>query len=73
MSVEETLREKAKESGISYSTLQNVYNRGVGAWKSSGGIGIRRASDGKKDYSSGYAGKLGKEAVGICSRIGIYK
>ena len=59
---EEVLREKAQESGVSYSTLQNVYNRGVGAWKGSGGRGIRRVSDGEKDYSSGYAGKLGKEA-----------
>ncbi len=40
--------------------LQEVYNRGIGAWKSSA-KGIRRLSDGQKDYSTSRAGKMSKE------------
>jgi hypothetical protein len=43
------------------AALQEVYNRGIGAWKGSA-VGIRRISDGKKDYSTSRVGKLGKEA-----------
>jgi hypothetical protein len=35
-STKKTLRNKAKESGISYSTLVKVYRRGQGAFLSSG-------------------------------------
>lgn len=47
-------------TGIPTEALQIVYNRGIGAWKSSA-VGIRRTSDGKKDYSTSRAGKMGKE------------
>ena len=35
-SVKKTLQEKAKKSGISYTTLVKVYRRGQGAWLSGG-------------------------------------
>ena len=53
-----SLKEIADLSGIKKSILQQVYNRGTGAWKSSA-VGIRRLSDGKKDYSTSRAGKMG--------------
>jgi len=56
---EATLREKAKESGVSYSTLQNVYNRGIGAWKTNP-ASVRLVS-GEKNYKESRAGKMGKE------------
>ena len=56
-----SLKEIADLSGIKKSILQQVYNRGTGAWESSA-VGIRRVSDGKKDYSTSRAGKMGKEA-----------
>ena len=62
MRAEDVLKEKSKESHIPFGALLEVYRRGIGAHKSSGGRGIRNASTGKKDYSAGYAGKLPKEA-----------
>jgi hypothetical protein len=56
---EEILREKARESGMSYSTLQNVYNRGIGAWKTNP-ASVRLVS-GEKNYNPSRAGKMGKE------------
>jgi hypothetical protein len=56
---EDILREKAKESGVSYSTLQNVYNRGIGAWKTNP-ASVRLVS-GEKNYKTSRAGKMGKE------------
>jgi hypothetical protein len=56
-----SLRDLARISGVPFAALQEVYNRGVGAWTSSGGRGIRRISDGKKDYSASRAGKMSKE------------
>jgi hypothetical protein len=41
--VKKTLKNKSKESGISYGTLAKVYRRGQGAWMSGGsrkGVGM---------------------------------
>jgi hypothetical protein len=56
-----SVKELSKITGISSKILQEVYNRGIGAWKSSA-VGIRRISDGKKDYTTSRAGKMSKEA-----------
>jgi hypothetical protein len=55
-----SMAEMSKLSGIPTAALQRVYNRGVGAWESSA-KGIRRLSDGQKDYSNARAGKMSKE------------
>jgi hypothetical protein len=57
--MEKVLREKALESGVPYSTLQNVYNRGIGAWKSN--PASVRLLTGEKNYKTSRAGKMGKE------------
>ena len=56
-----SLAEISELSGIPRKALQEVYNRGTGAYKSSGGRGIRLLTSAKKDYSPGYAGKMSKE------------
>jgi len=66
---EAILREKAKESGISYSTLQNVYNRGIGAWKTN--PESVRLMSGEKNYSSSRAGKMSKEQWAL-SRVNAF-
>lgn len=55
-----SVKELAKITKIPEAALQEVYNRGIGAWKSSA-VGIRRLSDGKKDYSTSRVGKMSKE------------
>ena len=54
-----SLSELSKVSGVSKSILQEVYNRGVGAWKSNP-ESVRLLS-GEKNYSSSRAGKMSKE------------
>jgi len=55
-----SMAEMSKLSGVPTAALQRVYNRGVGAWESSA-KGIRRLSDGQKDYSNSRVGKMSKE------------
>ncbi len=47
----------SRKTGISLSTLNSVYKRGVGARKSNP-QSVRRASDGKKVGGSSLAGKM---------------
>ena len=54
-----SLAQISKLSGVSKAILQQVYNRGVGAWKSNP-ESVRLLS-GKKNYSSSRAGKMSKE------------
>ena len=48
-------------SNIPFRALMEVYKRGVGAWKSSGGVGIRNKITGKKDYAKSRVGDMSKE------------
>ena len=50
----------SKLSKVPVAALQEVYNRGIGAWKSSA-KGIRNEETGQKDYSASREGKMGKE------------
>ncbi|MGI9555878.1 MAG: DUF5824 family protein [Cyanophyceae cyanobacterium] len=50
----------AKLSGISKSILQEVYNRGVGAWKTN--PASVRTKSGKKDPTAPISQKMSKEA-----------
>ncbi len=54
-----SLSELSKVSGVPKSILQEIYNRGVGAWKSHP-ESIRLLS-GEKNYSASRAGKMSKE------------
>jgi hypothetical protein len=56
---ERSLRIKAAQSGMPYHILQQVYNRGVGAWKTN--PESVRLRSGKKNYSASRAGKMPKE------------
>ena len=58
-----SLNDIAKLSGISKSILQQVYNRGVGAWKTN--IASVRLKSGKKDPSAPRSAKMTKEQWGI--------
>jgi len=58
-----SLSEIAKLSGISKSILQQVYNRGIGAWKTN--IASVRLKSGKKDPSAPRSAKMTKEQWGI--------
>jgi hypothetical protein len=58
-STEDTLRRKALMAGMPYSTLLNVYRRGIGAWKTN--PESVRLQSGEKNYSASRAGKMGKE------------
>lgn len=49
----------AKKTGISKSILQQVYNRGVGAWKNN--IASVRLKSGKKAPSAPRSAKMSKE------------
>lgn len=56
---ERSLQIKARQSGMPYHILQQVYNRGIGAWKTN--PESVRLRSGKKNYSASRAGKMGKE------------
>ena len=56
---EATLKRKAMMAGMPYSTLLNVYRRGIGAWKTN--PESVRLKSGEKNYSASRAGKMGKE------------
>jgi hypothetical protein len=56
---EGTLKRKALMAGMPYSTLLNVYRRGIGAWKTN--PESVRLQSGEKNYSASRAGKMGKE------------
>jgi hypothetical protein len=53
------LSEKAAKSGFPLRALQEVYNRGIGAWKTN--PESVRLQSGEKNYSSSRAGKMSKE------------
>ena len=57
---EAALHRKAMMSGMPYSTLLNVYRRGIGAWKTNP-ESVRVEATGKKNYKASRAGKMGKE------------
>ena len=54
-----SIKELSKVSGVPVSILQEVYNRGIGAWKSNP-ESVRLLS-GEKNYSTSRAGKMSKE------------
>ena len=54
-----SLEDIAKKTGISKKILQDVYNRGVGAWKSN--IASVRLKSGKKDASAPRSAKMGRQ------------
>lgn len=54
-----SLADVAKTTGIKKSILQQVYNRGTGAWKTN--IASVRLKSGRKDASAPRAAKMGKE------------
>ena len=54
-----SLSELAEFSGVPVAILQQVYNRGVGAWKSNP-ESVRLLS-GEKNYKASRAGKMSKE------------
>lgn len=56
---EAALHRKAMMSGMPYSTLLNVYRRGIGAWKTN--PESVRLKSGEKNYKASRAGKMGKE------------
>lgn len=58
-----SLSKIAKLSGISKSILQEVYNRGVGAWKTN--PQSVRLKSGKKDPTAPRSAKMTKEQWGI--------
>ena len=55
----DVLREKANKSGIPLKALEEVYDRGIGAWKTN--PESVRLKTGEKNYSASRAGKMGKE------------
>jgi len=58
-----SLSDIAKLSGINKNILQQVYNRGVGAWKTN--IASVRLKSGKKDPTAPRSAKMTKEQWGI--------
>jgi hypothetical protein len=54
-----SLEDIAKTTGIKKSILQQVYNRGTGAWKSN--IASVRLKSGRKDAGAPRSAKMGKE------------
>jgi hypothetical protein len=54
-----SLRELSTISSVPIAALQEVYNRGVGAWKSN--PESVRLMSGEKNYSRSRAGKMSKE------------
>ena len=59
MGAEDVLHRKAKESGMPYGALLEVYRRGIGAWKTN--PESVRLTTGEKNYSTSRAGKMGAE------------
>lgn len=57
---DEVLREKAAKSGIPLGALREVYNRGIGAWKTNP-QSVRLKSTGEKNVNAPRSAKLGKE------------
>ena len=55
----DTLREKANKSGIPLGALKEVYDRGIGAWKTN--VASVRLKSGEKDPSAPRSAKMGKE------------
>jgi hypothetical protein len=55
----DTLAEKARASGIPIGALKEVYDRGVGAWKSN--PQSVRLMSGEKNYKASRVGKMSKE------------
>ncbi len=54
-----SLAEMSKLSGVKKSILEQVRNRGYGAWKNN--IASVRLKSGKKDYKAPRSAKMGKE------------
>lgn len=54
-----SLKDMAKTTGIKKSILQDVYNRGTGAWENN--IASVRLKSGKKDAKAPRSAKMGKE------------
>ena len=50
---------KSIESGMPLKALREVYDRGIGAWKTN--PASVRLESGKKNYSTSRRGKMGKE------------
>ena len=57
---DEVLREKANKSGVPLGALREVYNRGIGAWKTNP-QSVRLKSTGEKNVNAPRSAKLGKE------------
>jgi hypothetical protein len=55
----ETLQRKSLDTGIPVAALEEVYKRGIGAWKTNP-ESVRLVS-GEKNYKASRAGKMGKE------------
>ena len=55
----DVLLEKSQKSGIPLRALEEVYDRGIGAWKTNP-ASVRTVS-GKKNYVPTHVGKMGKE------------
>ena len=60
MDAYEVLKEKANKSGIPVGALREVYNRGVGAWKTNI-KSVRLKSTGEKNVDAPRSAKLGRE------------
>ncbi len=55
----DVLMDKSRRSGIPLKALEEVYDRGIGAWKTN--PQSVRLQSGEKNYSASRAGKMGKE------------
>jgi hypothetical protein len=55
----DVLLEKSQRSGVPLKALEEVYDRGIGAWKTN--PASVRLKSGEKNYSTSRAGKMGKE------------
>ena len=55
----DVLLEKSQKSGVPLKALEEVYDRGIGAWKTN--PASVRLKSGEKNYSTSRAGKMGKE------------
>ena len=55
----DVLRGKAEKSGMPLAALEEVYRRGIGAWKTN--PASVRLKTGEKNYSTSRAGKMPKE------------
>jgi hypothetical protein len=57
--MEDTLKDKAKQSSLPFGALLEVYRRGIGAWKTN--PQSVRMKSGEKNYKASRAGKMPKE------------